>query len=393
MFLLKVGDILIKRDQIHGESEFTDAEMKLINCRSFERMRYIKQLGFTEYVYPCATHNRYVHSLGVCATVTRMYNHLLKDNKSFFKDGDLELLRMMALCHDMGHSPFSHASEDLSPITHEERLQDVLALEKKNVILANNYGIEGYDLVNQVYNGEGLTYLSDKHLITLHDFMDGFIDADKIDYLIRDANQCGVAYGNFDRDALINSLVLFKDNNDIYRLAIDESGLQALEGFILARYYMFSQVYYHPTRRLYDMLFIKEMSKILPNGVYPSEVKKFLQWTDSRVLPKLKFLRNVDYELVYDSDFDMQIKCLIDKKLGRYLLCDTPRKSLFRKDTDDLMIYVRKNVSKEFVPCTQVSAILNGLQYESIHKLRYYAPKEISKEIIQEINKIVKGVK
>lgn len=379
------------RDPIYGVMSFSDSEAKFITSKSFDRLRRIKQLSFSEYVYPSATHNRFNHSLGVCHTVTEMYNQINKSNPTFFKDGDLELLRMMALSHDIGHSPFSHASEVLSPITHEERLEGILKAEKSNVILANNYGVDGYDLINQVYNGDGLVYISDKRLITLHDFMDGFIDADKIDYLVRDAKNCGVMYGNFDRYGLINYLTLYEDKDGIYRLAVEENGLQALESFILARYYMFSQVYFHPTRRLYDKLFINSMQGILPNGVYPDDTKKFLQWDDSKVISKLKFLTTIPYELVYDANFNPKVKKAIDRKLGQYLLCDTPRKSLFRKDTDDLMIYVKENVRGDFVPCTQVSSILRGIQYECIHKLRYYAPKEIATEIKQEIGKIIKG--
>lgn len=379
------------RDPIYGVISFSDSEAKFISCKSFDRLRRIKQLSFSEYIYPSATHNRYTHSLGVCHIITEMYNQIANSNKDFFKDGDLELLRMMALSHDIGHSPFSHASEILSPISHEERLGEILKLEKSNIILANRYNIDGYDLINQVYNGNGFTYISDKRLITLHDFMDGFIDADKIDYLVRDAKNCGVLYGNFDRYSLIKYLILYEDKDGIFRLAIEEDGLQALESFILARYYMFSQVYFHPLRRLYDKLFIETMSKVLTNGVYPDDIKKFLQWDDSRVISKLKFLTDVPYTLVYDSDFNIKIKNLIDKTLGRYLLCDTPRKSLFRKDTDDLMIHVRKNVNNEFIPCVDASPILNSIQYEYIHKLRYYAPKQIATEIKQEIEKLLKG--
>lgn len=379
------------RDPIYGIMTFTDSEAKFIQSKSFDRLRRIKQLSFSEYVYPSATHNRYNHSLGVCHVITEMYNQINKSNPNFFKDGDLELLRMMALSHDIGHSPFSHASEVLSHITHEERLEDILRLEKSNVILANNYNIDGYSLINQVYNGDGLIYLSDKRLITLHDFMDGFIDADKIDYLVRDAKNCGVMYGNFDRYGLISYLTLFQDKDGIYRIAIEEDGLQALESFILARYYMFSQVYFHPTRRLYDKLFIQSMQNILPNGQYPDDVKKFLQWDDAKVISKLKFLTSNEFELVYDSNFNPEVKKLIDRKLGKYLLCDTPRKSLFRRDTDDLTIYIKDNVRGNFIPCTEVSAILRGIQYECIHKLRYYAPKEIGVEIKQEISKVLKG--
>ena len=99
------------RDPIYGVMSFSDSEAKFINSKSFDRLRRIKQLSFSEYVYPSATHNRFSHSLGVCHIVTEMYNQINKTNTNFFKDGDLELLRMMALSHDIGHSPFSHSSE------------------------------------------------------------------------------------------------------------------------------------------------------------------------------------------------------------------------------------------------------------------------------------------
>lgn len=379
------------RDPIYGIMTFSDEEEKFITSKSFDRLRRIKQLSFSEYVYPSATHNRFNHSLGVCHIITEMYNQISKSNPNFFEDGDLELLRMMALSHDIGHSPFSHSSEVLSHITHEERLEDILELEKENVVLENKYNIEGYDLINQVYNGDGLVYLSNKRLITLHDFMDGFIDADKIDYLVRDARNCGIMYGNFDRYSLIKNLTLFEDKDGIYRIAVEENGLQALESFILARYYMFSQVYFHPIRRLYDKLFIESMQNILPNGVYPSSIRKFLQWDDSRVVGKLRFLNDLPYSLVYDSDFNPRVKKIIDRRLGDYLICDTPRKSLFRKDTDDLMIYVKENVNGDFIPCTSISAILRGIQYECIHKLRYYAPKEIALDVKRELSSMLKG--
>ena len=384
--------ILIKRDQIHGEIEFSDAEMKLINSSSFERLRYIKQLGFVETIYPGASHNRYQHSLGVCQCVTDMYNAVIKNCPDFYRDGDLELLRMMALVHDLGHSPFSHASEILSDITHEERLTDILEYEKKNIILAHDYEIESWDLINQVYNGDGFTYLSDPHLIALHSFMDGFIDADKIDYLERDSINCGVSYGLFDRQALINNLTIIRDKKGNETLAIKKQGVQALEGFILARYYMFSQVYMHPSERLTRLQFCDEMQKLLPTGKYPDEVKKFLAMDDTKFIRRLKFLRGSNLELVFDSEFDIKIKRKIDRRLGNLVICDTPRKSIFRKDTDDTTIMVVDDVVGGIIPCSLASPILRGIEYASLHKLRYYADKKVANEVKQELNKILKAV-
>lgn len=383
---------MIKRDQIHGDVEFSDAEMKLINSRSFERLRYIKQLGFAEFEFPGATHTRYQHSLGVCKCVTDMYNAVIKNCPEFYREGDLELLRFMALVHDMGHSPFSHASEELSHISHEERLTDILEYEKKNIILAHNYDIESWDLINQVYNGEGLTYMSNTHLIALHSFMDGFIDADKMDYLERDAINCGVSYGRFDRDALVNNLTMIKGDNGIYNIALKQNGVQALESFILARYYMFSQVYMHPEERVLRFQYCDVMKDLLPNGVYPDDVRKFLALDDTKYARKLKFLQDNKYQLIYDGEFDNTIKSLVDKKLGKYLLCDTPRKNIFRKDTDDSTVMVVDDISGRVISCSDASPILKNIEYTCIHKLRYYAETSQASELKTELIKLLKGV-
>ena len=383
---------MIIRDQIHGDIEFSDAEMKLINSKSFERMRYIKQLAFADYEYPCAVHTRYQHSLGVCKCITDMYNAVVKNCPDFYREGDLELLRMMALVHDLGHSPFSHASEELSNITHEERLTDILQLEKSNIILAHDYDIESWDLVNQVYMGDGLVYFQDKHLIALHSFMDGFIDADKLDYLERDSANCGVGYGRFDRESLINNLTIVKNKNGIETLGVLNTGVQALESFILARYYMFSQVYFNPRERILRYQYCNEMKTLLPNGKYPDDIKKFLNLDDTKFSRKLKFLKHQKYELVYDSEFNIDLKYKIDRKLGNLVLCDMPRKTIFRRDKDDANILIYNPLSDTVIECGDASPILNSIQYLSLHKLRYYAEVDIANEVRQEINKIVKAV-
>lgn len=382
---------MIKRDQIHGDVDFSDAEIKLINSRSFDRLRYIKQLGFAETTFPGATHTRYQHSLGVCKCVTDMYKAVIKNCPEFYREGDLELLRLIALSHDLGHSPFSHASEELSTISHEERLTDILYHERKNIILAHNYDIEAWDLVNQVYNGEGLTYLSDTHLIALHSFMDGFIDADKIDYLERDSINCGVSYGRFDRDALINNLTMIKNSNGIYDIALRQSGIQALEGFILARYYMFSQVYMHSEERILRYQYCEAMKDLLPNGKYPDDIKKFLLLDDTKYARRLKFLQENRYKLIFDSEFNVDIKKLIDKKLGNYLLCDVPRKNIFRRDTDDSTVMIVDDNINRVIPCSEASPILANIEYTSVHKLRYYAEVDQADELKAELIKILRG--
>lgn len=388
-----MGVDLVKRDQIHGECQFSDAEMKLITSKSFERLRYIKQLGFVDLIYPGASHNRYQHSLGVCQCVTDMYNAVIKNCPEFYREGDLELLRMMALVHDLGHSPFSHASEILSDKTHEERLTDILEYEKKNIILAHNYDCEAWDLINQVYNGTGTTYLSDKHLIALHGFMDWFIDADKMDYLERDAMNCGVSYGAFDRQALINNLTVIRDSNGFETIGVKTTGIQALESFILARYYMFSQVYMAPIERIYRKQFVYEMQALLPNGKYPDDVKKFLRLDDTAYAKKLKFLGGTHIDVIYDSNYNEHLVDLITKRLGNYIVIDAPRKAIYRKDNEDANILCLDEFTGEVKTASESSDLIKSFEFLNIHKLRVYADTSVSKELRVELQKILEEVK
>lgn len=383
---------LIIRDQIHGDMHFSDAEMKLINSRSFERLRYIKQLAFADYQYPSAVHTRYQHSLGVCQCVTDMYNAVIRNYPDFYREGDLELLRMMALCHDLGHSPFSHASEELSNISHEERLREILEVEKKNIILPNTYGVDNVvDLIYEVYMGEGVTYLSNPHLMALHSFLDNFVDADKLDYLERDAINCGVGYGKFDRQALINNLtVAVKDGFEI--IALKSSGVQALESFILARYYMFSQVYFHPYERILRYQYCEEMKTILKDGKYPDDIRKFLALDDTKFSRKLKFLRGSKYALIYDDEFNDKVYSVVSERLKGLVLCDIPRKNIFRKGSDDSTIYIQNELSGNVVSCAEASPILKNIEFTCVHKLRFYAETSVADEVRAELQKIVKGV-
>lgn len=381
---------MILRDQIYGDISFSDSEARIINSRSFNRLRYIKQLGFVEFDYPCATHTRFQHSIGACEGVTRMYNSVCRANPNFYRETDLPLLRAIALCHDLGHTPLSHAGEELSHITHEERLGEILEYEKKNIIFPSDYDIPAWELAYQVYVGEGLTYLSDSHLVALHSFMDGFIDADKIDYLERDARNCGVFYGNFDRDALINNLTTVKNKNGVDEIAIKQSGIQALESFLLARYYMFSQIYLSPKERLLRVLYCNEMKELLPNGMFPKDIRKFLQLDDTKYIRRLKCLNNIPYGLVYDGEFNLEVKKLIDRRLKGYLICDTPRKAIFRKDTDDSTVMVVDDILGRVIPCSEASPILKNIEYTNIHKLRYYADIDKVNELRQEVRNLLK---
>ena len=383
---------MLVRDQIYGDVEFSDAECKLIRSKFFDRLRYISQLGFVSRIYPGALHTRFQHSLGACKCITDMYNAVVRNCPDFYREGDLELLRMIALVHDMGHLPFSHAAEELIGLTHEERLAGILEYERRNIILPHSYDVEAWDLINQVYMADGITYLSDPHLISLHSFMDGFLDADKLDYLMRDAVNCGVGYGRFDRDSLINNLTVVRNDKGIYELALRKDGVQALESFILARYYMFSQVYLHPTECIMRMQYGDAMKAILPDGRFPDDVRKLLNLDDTKYVRKLKFLQDNPYVLVFDDEFDADVKRAIYRRLGKYLICDVRRKNIFRRDADDATVLIVDDTLNRVIPCSEASPILKNIEYTSVHKLRYYAEASQAQELGAEVRKVLRGL-
>ncbi len=375
---------MVIRDNIHGDIEFSSTEANIINSNIFQRLRNIKQLSFADFVFPGATHTRFPHSLGVVQCVTDMYNSVCTNCPSFYREGDLELLRLMALLHDLCHTPFSHASEELSTIDHEERLTEALELLSDLIVIPNNYNCKAWELVDQVYQGYGNIYLRDSHLMALHDFMDNFIDADKLDYLERDALHCGVRYGNFDRQGLVSSLTMIDDN-----LAITSKGVSALESFVLARYYMFKEVYFHPDERMMRMLYCQEMKHLLKDGIFPENIKKFLTLDDTKFVNKLKCIKHNPFTLVLDVNFDIELKDTIDRLLSDYLICDCPRKSLFRSSEDDQNIQVIDTNTGNIQFCTEVSPVLRGIEFESIHKLRYYTTKEKYDVVSEEVRKVV----
>ena len=190
--------------------------------------------------------------------------------------------------------------------------------------------------------------------------------------------------GNFDRQDLINNLTMVNDT-----IAVLPEGINALESFILARYYMFSKVYMHPDERIMRIMYCDEMKEILKGGTYPESVKKFLSLDDTNYVHKLKCVKDNPYSLIYDGNFDSEFKAYVDRLLSDYLICDCPRKGLFRQSEDDSVIMVYDKDTETTTPCTELSPLLKSLEFQSIHKLRYYAPSSIEQEIKQEFRKVV----
>jgi hypothetical protein len=251
------------RDPVHNLIRFDRAKdklvLELIETQEFQRLRNIRQTGVSHLVYPGATHTRFSHALGVAYLMKRVIEHffelgvLKKLARSLEKHR--ELLMATALLHDLGHFPFSHLLEELSNEDHEAWTIKIIQDPKSEA--------------NQILLARDKTYPSQMAKILNKTFTPAFavklissqLDVDRMEYLLRDSFHMGVRYGYFDIEWLMHSLRLVQSKGD-WELAIDQrKGAHAVEAYLLARYYMYQQVYHHKTNRAADVLLKKTLQR------------------------------------------------------------------------------------------------------------------------------------
>jgi HD superfamily phosphohydrolase len=296
------------RDPVHGFIYFNETEMKIVNTPVFQRLRYIRQLAFTHLVYPGAEHSRFAHSMGVMEFATKMFDTLMMKHREKLKwskarvKRNRQLLRLAALLHDTGHPPFSHASEELLPgVTHEE-ISRKFMLADPIAPLINEFrkdlGITAQDVAS-FFSPENIEH----DIVFLKEIFSGEIDADKLDYLYRDSLFTGVHYGRFDYQRLIQSLCLIEDPDEVgnFVMAIEHGGLHALEAMVLARYFMFTQVYFHKVRRAYDHHLLEFLKKYVKK--YPASLNGYVKYDDNVIFSLMReHLRNDDSRRIMEKD-------------------------------------------------------------------------------------------
>ncbi len=254
------------RDPVHGFIHISRNELKLVESRAFRRLRQIKQLALTYLVYPGAMHTRFEHSLGVMELATRAFEAIQKKPgellETNLKKIDMTvgqakcLLRATALLHDVGHLPFSHGGDTVLP---KNKSGERAKHEHVSITFIRESELSGL-LEKDIYNGvvEHIALILGEgqvppELLILKRLIDGQFDADKMDYLNRDSLHCGVGYGNFDYLRLLETLRAKESAEGGLELSLERGGIHTLEAMMLARYWMFTQVYYHKTRRIFDI--------------------------------------------------------------------------------------------------------------------------------------------
>jgi uncharacterized protein len=296
------------RDPIHNFVRVEDPERAVLDSRPFQRLRHIHQLAMAYLVYPGATHKRFEHSLGVMELAGRVFDVVTNPNNLTDrvrhvvpKNVDLgywrRVVRMAALCHDIGHLPFSHAAEkELLPKgwTHE-RLTDELVRGAEMRPIWETLKVFPEDVAKLAIGAKTFSKLDYRQVqfslwetILAEIIVGDAFGVDRMDYLLRDSYHAGVAYGKFDHYRLIDTLrIVPKPGTDEPALGIEIGGLHAAEALLLARYFMYSQVYFHHTRRACDIHLTEFLNAWLANG-YKTDLESHLALTDNEVLVALR---------------------------------------------------------------------------------------------------------
>ena len=291
------------RDPIHDFIRIETEERKILDSRPFQRLRHIHQLAMTYLLYPGATHKRFEHSLGVMELAGRVFDIVTNEN-NLYSDSAREVVprndlhywrrvvRMAALCHDIGHLPFSHAAEkELLPEGWDhERLTDQLIRGEEMSKLWKELKIVPDDVAKLALGPKKFgpkkhrmeTFTPWEAILAEIIVGDAF-GVDRMDYLLRDSYHAGVAYGKFDHFRLIDTLrILPHEQSGEATLGIESGGLHSAEALLLARYFMYTQLYFHPVRKVYDFHLL-EFLKASPGGRFSTDVEQHLGMTDNEV--------------------------------------------------------------------------------------------------------------
>ncbi len=365
-------------------------------------------------------HTRFEHSLGVMHIAGQLFDkvklrslEILKSELAYDDQGfarDRQIVRLAALLHDTGHAPFSHAGEDVFPTNpknakrykHEEYSSAVIRYELKDVIeshaLNQNLEIKANDVASLV---DGTSGVGRRAL--WRELIDSHMDADRMDYLLRDSLHTGVDYGKYDWRRILNTIQVIElpqeegsAGRQGLRLGVSKGGIHAAEALVLARYYMFTQVYFHKTRVAYDHHIRHALKAMLPNGAFPlptpDGIKEYILWDDWRVLGLLangkgeyhgdRLLKRDHYREVYETpecpNEEHRARLVeVHTKLGDLCVAmESSKTSAYNIDDKPDISVVTEDTLKLVRPLSHYSSVVKNLNAHKIEIVRLYSRSE-----------------
>lgn len=363
------------RDPVHGSIPIFDSEIEILEHPFFQRLRNIKQLGFSEYVFPGATHTRYLHSIGVMNVSTLVFNSLFRDQTSKEVQRLKESLRLGCLLHDIGHAPLSHSTESVMPMvstlklpkqfvdrerqaTHEDyTIKSIIDSSFTSAFkgVTSEFGIDPKAIAELVigetsdpayFTVGGINYFP-----LMHQLVSSEMDCDRMDYLLRDSYFCGVSYGKFDLDWIIDNMKVCVESGEAY-LGISERAISTFDDFLLSRFHMFMMVYFHYRAVCLEQMLQRYFDSCKTEYSIPSDIEAYLEHDDAYLMRVLKKSDNIwakrivmnnipkkiletfgtvhlqqmhDLEAYMKSESIDYIKCSSSGRLSKYYSANSPQ--------------------------------------------------------------------
>ena len=255
MELKRLDETKVLKDPVHSYIHIHyEVIWNCLDSKEFQRLRRIRQLGGDFQVYPTAEHSRFSHSLGVYEIVRRMVTEV-KSLCVELTEYEKVCVMLAGLLHDVGHGPFSHAFEHITNHSHEEyTAKIILGNTELNAILRAVSEKLPLDIVSIIQH----THEND----ILNQIVSGQLDADRMDYLLRDSYFTATSYGQFDLERILRTIRVRKTAEGRKVIVVKYTGIHSVEDYIMARYQMYWQVYYHPVARSYEAVFIQLFNRL-----------------------------------------------------------------------------------------------------------------------------------
>ena len=292
----RLSETKVLKDPVHSYIHINyEVVWNCLDSKEFQRLRRIRQLGGDFQVYPTAEHSRFSHSLGVYEIVRRMVTEI-KSLSVELSEYDKICVMLAGLLHDVGHGPFSHAFEHVTKHSHEDYTAKIILGETElNQVLTEVSPRLPEDIVSIIEHNHPNDILNQ--------IISGQLDADRMDYLLRDSYFSATSYGQFDLERILRTMRVRKIDENKKALVVKYTGIHSVEDYIMARYQMYWQVYYHPVARSYEAVFIQLFNRLKDifkeNKEYFSDMKVLIPFLEKNVVSVEEYFKLDENSLLY----------------------------------------------------------------------------------------------